>query len=199
MIYDVENLVRGLAGIENTKEALGYFRDKTIKAGFTGLELQLACWGKHLNNVSGVDGMHKMSSEELTSILKIDSITNYQFAHFCDMNRNYDDILSDVKKEWKRIDTEYSVPFYPHVSIGWDNNPRFLNFVPNVCKGNTPQKFAEALKLAKDYVDSHNLPVPLITVNSWNEWTETSYLEPDSEYGYGYLEAIKDIFVDGKL
>ena len=38
--------------------------------------------------------------------------------------------------------------------------------------------------------------VPLITVNSWNEWTETSYLEPDDLYGYGYLEAIKRVFRD---
>ena len=45
-------------------------------------------------------------------------------------------------------------------------------------------------------MDSHNLPAPLITINSWNEWTETSYLEPDTKYGYGYLEAIKDVFVE---
>ncbi len=25
--------------------------------------------------------------------------------------------------------------------------------------------------------------------NSWNEWTETSYLQPDDLYGYGYLNA----------
>ena len=36
----------------------------------------------------------------------------------------------------------------------------------------------------------------LITVNSWNEWTETSYLEPDNLYGYGYLEAIKRVFTE---
>lgn len=32
-----------------------------------------------------------------------------------------------------------------------------------------------------------------ITVNSWNGRTETSSLEPDDLYRYGYPEAIKDV------
>lgn len=31
-------------------------------------------------------------------------------------------------------------------------------------------------------------------INSWNEWTETSYLQPDDVNGYGYLEAVKKVF-----
>lgn len=30
----------------------------------------------------------------------------------------------------------------------------------------------------------------------YDEWTETSYLEPDNLYGYGYLEAVKKVFVE---
>jgi hypothetical protein len=50
-----------------------------------------------------------------------------------------------------------------------------------------------ALKKAKEFADRWNT-VPLITVNSWNEWTESSYLQPDDRTGYGYLQAVKDVF-----
>ena len=48
----------------------------------------------------------------------------------------------------------------------------------------------------KEWVD-RNTPEGhprLITINSWNEWTEGSYLEPDEKSGFGYLEAIRKVF-----
>ena len=198
MIYDVDNLVKGLGGMEATKDALEWFRAETVKAGYPGLELQLTGWGECMNNMSGVDGEKFLSTKEVVPALGFDSVTNYQFVHFCNMNRDYAEILPEVSAEWARMDRDYTVPFYPHVSIGWDNNPRFRSFVPNVCKNNTPELFEQALRMAKEFVDTHNLPVPLITINSWNEWTETSYLEPDTKYGYGYLEAIRNVFKEEK-
>ena len=198
MIYDVDNLVKGLGGMEATKDALEWFRAETVKAGYPGLELQLTGWGECMNNMSGVDGEKFLSTKDVVPALGFDSVTNYQFVHFCNMNRDYAEILPEVSAEWARMDRDYTVPFYPHVSIGWDNNPRFRSFVPNVCKNNTPELFEQALRMAKEFVDTHNLPVPLITINSWNEWTETSYLEPDTKYGYGYLEAIRNVFKDEK-
>lgn len=196
MIYDVDNLVKGLGGIEATQDALDWFRAETVKAGFKGLELQLTGWGERISNMSGVDGTHTLSTKEVVSTLAFDSVTNYQFVHFCNMNQDYADILPVVYAEWDRMDRDYAVPYYPHVSIGWDNNPRFRGYVNCVCKNNPPEMFEKALIQAKAYVDNHHLPVPLITINSWNEWTETSYLEPDTKYGYGYLEAIKRVFLE---
>ena len=34
----------------------------------------------------------------------------------------------------------------------------------------------------------------MMTVATWNEWTEGNFMEPDNLYGYGYLEAFKKIF-----
>jgi len=31
-------------------------------------------------------------------------------------------------------------------------------------------------------------------INCWNEWTEGSYLEPDTVHGFQYLDAVKKVF-----
>ena len=197
MIYDVNNLVCGLGGIEATKAAIASFREKTKAAGFPDLHLQFTIWGENAVNLSGFDSHMQGSTKEIVSLLGADSVSHYQFVHFTDVDRDYNEIIEDVRAEWRRIDKEYSVPYFPHISCGWDNNPRFRRFAPNIVKNNTPENVKRALGYARKYVDAHpELPAPLITVNSWNEWTETSYLQPDDLYGYGYLEAVKEIFVD---
>jgi hypothetical protein len=36
----------------------------------------------------------------------------------------------------------------------------------------------------------------IFNINCWNEWTEGSYLEPDTVNGMAYLEAIKKVMSD---
>jgi hypothetical protein len=38
----------------------------------------------------------------------------------------------------------------------------------------------------------------ILNINSWNEWTEGSYLEPDTVNGMAYLEAVRDVFGVGR-
>ena len=196
MIYDLANLIKGLGGAKATADALKWFREQAVKAGLPGLHLQLTMWGELNFNFSGVDDGITATTSEMINMIGFDSMSHYQFVHFTDIDREYNEIIKDVKKEWDRIDNNYAIPYFPHVSIGWDNNPRFKDLRPGIVKNNTPENIQKALEMAKEYVDSHPNQPPLVTINSWNEWTETSYLLPDDLYGYGYLQATKKVFYE---
>jgi hypothetical protein len=197
MIYDLNKLVTGLGGIEQTADAFAWYREQAVEAGLPGLHLQLTSWGaKHLN-LSGVDAGASATPSDIVKRLGFDSQTHYQIVHFTHIDRDYTEIIPDMLAEWALMDATYDIPYFPHVSVGWDNNPRYIEFKPGVVKNNTPENFRKALELAKAYADSHRDQLSLITLNSWNEWTETSYLQPDDLYGYGYLEAVRQVFKDG--
>ena len=193
MIYDVPNLVRGLGGLEETRDALRWFREECIRQGLLGLHLQFTMWSDRATNLSGVDGGKDLPASSF-STLGFDSATHYQYVHFTNIDRSYPEVLDDVTAEWQRLDASLDVPYFPHVSLGWDNNPRFSKFRPGILRDCTPENIQQALQKAKAYADAHPGQPPLITINSWNEWTESSYLLPDDLHGYGYLEAVRRVF-----
>ena len=194
MIYEVSTFIEGIGGVEAAKDALAWFRGEVKKAGFPDLELQFTMWDSQFN-YSGVDEAKVKAGRPRDNFIRdlgFNSMSHYQFCHFIWMDDDYRNILDRAYEEWDKLDAEFSIPYYPHVSIGWDNSPRFGDSA--VVKENTPERFEEALRRAKAWVDARPKMHKLITINSWNEWTETSYLQPDDVYGYGYLEAVKHVF-----
>ena len=196
MLYDLSRFMEGLGGLAQAKDAIAWFRAEVVKAGFPGLELQLSLRRDNNKSLSAVAGDGIGTQKEVVEQLGFDSLTHYQFAHMSDVNRDYNDVVKDVVREWGAISAGYTARYYPHVSIGWDSSPRAFTFRGSIIKNNTPANFEQALRQAKAFVDAHPKQAPLITINSWNEWTETSYLEPDTKYGYGYLQAVKKVFGD---
>ena len=66
-------------------------------------------------------------------------------------------------------------------------------FTP-VMIGNTPEAFKEALMKVRNLVDEQPADRRIVTINCWNEWTEGSYLEPDTVHGMAYLDAVQEVF-----
>ncbi len=74
--------------------------------------------------------------------------------------------------------------------VDWDNSSR-VGLRASVCTGASPEKFKEYLgRLTQKCNEEGNR---FIFINAWNEWAEGAYLEPDKEYGLGYLQAIREV------
>lgn len=189
-IYDLGNLVKGLGGIAATREALDDFRAKAMAAGFPGLHIQAILWGCIPATLSMVPGDRSETQANTVEALGLDSLTNYQWCHYVRPAGDYIPWAEKAISAWDKWTSEFSVPFFPHVSVGWDTNPRFEKLC-DLITGSSPERFGRALRKAMDFIDAHGIEPRLITVNAWNEWSESSYLEPDTAHGMGYLEEIK--------
>ena len=62
-----------------------------------------------------------------------------------------------------------------------------------VMRGTHPDAFREMLRRARAFVEERRLR-PFVSVEAWNEWLEGSYVEPSTQWGFGWLEAIRDVF-----
>ena len=76
--------------------------------------------------------------------------------------------------------------------MGWDNTARYRNKA-TVYDGCTPALFKENFRKIYEKAEKG-----FVFINAWNEWAEGTYLEPDTDHGYGYLEAIKEITEKGR-
>jgi hypothetical protein len=195
-IYELSTFINGLGGPQKAKEALDYFEEKTIEAGFPGLHLQAILWGLVPSGLEGVPGDVIETQSSTIEYFGFKSMTNYHWCHFIGPNGDYVPFGEKAIKLWEKWDTTFVTPFLPHVSMGWDNNPRSPQSLRDFITNNKPEYFQKFLLKAKEYVDDHPLQPRLITVNAWNEWAESSYLEPDTVHKFGYLEAIKEVFIN---
>jgi len=200
--YDMTKLIANFGSIGATRKALDKFREKTRTAGLPGLHLNAVAWGQPI-----LPGETKRSDlVEVIKALGFDSTTSYVWIHHVPLPKlqtDYNEVRDAYLAHWDKADKMYGIPYYPNVSMGWDSSPRtvqedeFGNFgypFTNTIGGNTPDRFKAALEETKRRLMNRPARERIFTINCWNEWTEGSYLEPDTVSGMKYLEAIKDVF-----
>lgn len=81
---------------------------------------------------------------------------------------------------------------FPTITPRRDRTPRSgSGFGSLVYADSTPEKFAQAAYEAVSLVDKKSPEHRIVFLDSWNEWGEGAYMEPDLKYGSKYLEALK--------
>ncbi len=192
-VFSINKLMESFNGsAEETRKALDYFRDEVKKAGFPGLHIQ---WNQGGGSVMSAERAKQFREQVKT--MGFNSVAMYNMGG---LNEDYLVYGANSVKIREQMDSILDVPVFPCVSIGWDDTPRFpgKGMKDVVHYHNTPVSFAALLSKAKKYADAHPEQPKLITINAWNEWVEGSYLLPDMLNGFGYLEAVKEVILDGK-
>ena len=84
---------------------------------------------------------------------------------------------------------------FPTIMPNWDRSPRAA-LQDGIYVNATPKAFKKHIQQALDMVRDKTSEHQIIVLKSWNEWGEGNYVEPDQEFGHGWLEALKEAIKD---
>ncbi len=187
IIFSPHRLTEDL-GSADVKKAFDAMRAECQRAGLKGLYL-LACVGDA--------GQARQAATE-----GYDAVTAYNWPGLgMSGGGNYAPfatLLEGYRRNWEHILAQAPIPLLLPVNGGWDSRPwhgdnNLVRF------GRTPELFKRHLLDAKQLLGTSTLKSPisnLALIEAWNEWGEGSYIEPHREFGFGYLDAIREVFTD---
>ncbi len=188
LIYRAENVLK-------CREMIEYWNKRLKEFGFAGIYVleTLTGWQKKkkIENSAGVVAMEPMHcmADGVSVICKLQHklIRKLKLQRFGILDEyNYDYI-------WKKIlnknFSQYS-NFYYGGFMNWDNTAR-KGEKAILLRGFTIRKFK--YYISRIYEKSVDEKKEYLFFNAWNEWSEGTYLEPDSMYGYGYLKVIREM------
>lgn len=189
LIYRTENIPR-------CNDMINYWNKLAIENELKGIHvletLNSFQADSRCNDSNGVVYMEPMLSltelQQKRSLLKkiIDKIKNRFIKPY---KYDYDKIWNYIlNRNYKKIEnkTQYLGSF-----ISWDNTAR-KGKKGWVVMGANPNKFEKYVY--EQIKNAEKIDSEFIFINAWNEWAEGTYLEPDEENGYTYLEIIKRLF-----
>lgn len=96
--------------------------------------------------------------------------------------------LSYRKLNRRMLKTPHERNHFRTMFVDYDDSPRRQERAV-ITRGSRPRRFGKYLRRMMRLSEREGNEY--LFVNAWNEWGEGNYLEPDSRYGYAYLEEVR--------
>ena len=179
-IYRPEFLIKDLGSEEAVLRAFDKMRQACRDAGFDGLTL--------LGEYRGLDAKHLGLMKRLG--------LDYTFA-YCWHIRDNPTPEQAISTQMGYIRKTQELGVLPQVVTvsqawsGWRDEGSIWK-IP-------PREFEGLLRQAKEFVSTlpaNELGSRMLLLDNWNEWGEGHYLAPYTEYGFGYVDAVRKVFSD---
>ena len=101
------------------------------------------------------------------------------------------DYARTVDAALARVESQRESRLHRGVMMGWDNTAR-RGLAAHVYHGATPCQFRRWLRVVVRHAQAAgDAADTFVFVNAWNEWAEGTCLEPDRDFGRGWLEAVR--------
>lgn len=105
----------------------------------------------------------------------------------CLMDYDYEKIVSNL---YMKEDYEENV--FPTICPRKDRTPRSGKNAW-LYKNSSPEKFQHCVEIVMDYLRNKPGERKIVFLDSWNEWGEGAYMEPDIIFQHQYLDALKHV------
>ena len=188
-IYDAEKFVHELGGEHEAAAALEYLREACMRDGFKGVHLLgQYCWG------------HPPELEKQAQQIRrlgIDASWAYHWPTFTgafgnDLHPTGAQAMAAQERLWQTQPR----PHLLTLSMGWDEAPWHFKY-SKVQWRLTPAEFQTLGQRAKALLDQRpggELASRVVLLDNWNEFGEGHYVMPTREHGFGYLDAVREVF-----
>ena len=175
-IYHLGNLQRMFGGAEGARQAIQVLRDEVAKAGFPGLVLFMELRSADRDTMKAMKAMG----------------VDYCYAY----TWGTPDVNAQRKNNLAQRDAANAEQFsmLPSVSMGWDREPWGVHE-----GGSVPMAdYRTLLQWARDEfmpsLPADSLGRRIVMLPNWNEFGEGHFMLPNTSGGFGYLDALREVF-----
>jgi hypothetical protein len=192
-LWSPADLVSGAGGETQAKAVLDHLREYARSRGVPGVYVVAVNGASTREQVTtlGIDG-----AMAYNVLLAGGSTSEYRQVG----ERVFEDRLEDFSTQsirgheavWARMadafGRDWFVPTCPMQN--WEPTLRSTAYI---MRDHTPEAYGELLTAAKTFIEKRGLR-KFVSIEAFNEWLEGSYVEPSTQWGLTYLEAIREAF-----